>query len=258
MLREFFGTAPEDEPVAAVVRRAVDDMKARGATAIDVVVPNLTQQLTASSLLTQELKFDLRDYLRRSRGARIKSLEELLSSGLHTAQFQGFIEGANALADDYPASADYRARLAAREALGRAVLAVMDETQARRARVSDGAADRAARRRQSGRLQRRAVCADRISGDHGARRVHGRRIPGRRRTARPPLRGVHAVGPGIRLRERDTASPPAGRHASTRRHHARRRRPDHAFEPAPGSVTFEVGLPARGRRRRHGSTSRPR
>ena len=127
VLREFFGTAPEDEPVAAVVRQAVEDMKARGATAIDVVVPNFAQQLTASNLLSQELKFDLRAYLRRSRGARIKSLEELLSSGLHTAQFQGFVEGANALADDYPAGADYRARLAAREALGRAVLKVMDD-----------------------------------------------------------------------------------------------------------------------------------
>ena len=127
ILREFFGNAPEDEPVAALVRQAVEDMKARGATAIDVVVPNLAQQLMASSLLTQELKFDLRDYLRRSRGARIKSLEELLSSGLHTAQFQGFVEGANNFAEDYPSSADYRARLAAREALARAVLAVMDE-----------------------------------------------------------------------------------------------------------------------------------
>jgi amidase len=127
ILREFFGNALEDEPVAAVVRRAVEDMKARGATAIDVVVPNLAQQLTASSLLSQELKFDLRAYLRGSRGARIKSLEDLLSSGLHTAQFQGFVEGANALADDYPASVDYRARLAAREALGHAVLKVMED-----------------------------------------------------------------------------------------------------------------------------------
>ena len=127
VLREFFGNAPEDEPVAAVVRQTVEDMKARGATAIDVAVPNLAQQLMASNLLTQELKFDLRDYLRRSRGARIKSLEELLSSGLHTAQFQGFVEGANNFADDYPSSADYRARLAARDALARAVVAVMDE-----------------------------------------------------------------------------------------------------------------------------------
>jgi hypothetical protein len=83
----------------------------------------------ASSLLSQELRFDLREYFRRSRGAHVKSLEELLASGLHTAQFQAFVEGANALPEDYPTSAEYRARLEARESLGRAVLKVMEDNQ---------------------------------------------------------------------------------------------------------------------------------
>jgi len=126
VLTEFFGTAPEDQPVATVVRRAVDDMVGRGATAIEVTVPNLVALLTASNLLTQELKFDLRDYLQRPPAAAVGSLEALLRSGLHTAQFQGFIEGANALPDDYPAGDDYKQRLAAREALRRAVVEVMD------------------------------------------------------------------------------------------------------------------------------------
>ena len=42
------------------------------------------------------------------RRAAVTSLEALLASGLHTAQFQAFIEGANALPDDYPASDDYK------------------------------------------------------------------------------------------------------------------------------------------------------
>ena len=126
VLREMFGTAAEDGPVAAVVNKAVDDMKSRGATAIDIVVPNLQQALMASSLLSQELKFDLRDYLRRAPVARVTSLEELLASGLHTAQFQAFVEGANALSDDYPSSPDYRGRLTARQALARAVVETMD------------------------------------------------------------------------------------------------------------------------------------
>jgi Asp-tRNA(Asn)/Glu-tRNA(Gln) amidotransferase A subunit family amidase len=41
VLTEFFGTAPEDQPVAAVVRRAIDDMKGRGAIAVEVTVPGL-------------------------------------------------------------------------------------------------------------------------------------------------------------------------------------------------------------------------
>ncbi|HZI82029.1 MAG TPA: amidase family protein [Vicinamibacterales bacterium] len=126
VLAELFGAAPEDQPVAAVVRRAVADMTARGAIAVEVMVPNLGARLMASNLLTQELKFDLRDYLRRPPAAAVTSLDALLVSGLHTAQFQAFIEGANALPDDYPAGDDYRLRLAAREALRRAVVEVMD------------------------------------------------------------------------------------------------------------------------------------
>lgn len=126
VLRELFGNAPEDEEVAAVVRRAVDEMKMRGATAVDVTVPNLGQQLAASNLLTQELKFYLRDYLKSSPGAHVKSLEELLASGLHTAQFQAFVEGANALPENYLGGDDYKSRLAAREALRAAIVTLMD------------------------------------------------------------------------------------------------------------------------------------
>jgi Asp-tRNA(Asn)/Glu-tRNA(Gln) amidotransferase A subunit family amidase len=126
VLTEFFGTAPEDQPVAAVVRKAVDDMKARGATAVDVTVPNLATLLAASNLLVQELKFDLLEYFGRPPAAAVRSIEALLASGLHAAQLQGFLEGANALADDYPASDDYRKRLEARDTLRTAIVAAMD------------------------------------------------------------------------------------------------------------------------------------
>ena len=125
VLTELFGDAPEDEDVAAMVRRAVLDMTHRGATAVDVAVPNLAAQLMASNLLSQELKFYLGEYLKRS-GAPVKSVEELLASGLHTAQFAGFLEAANAEPDDYLTSDDYRRRLDARRSLGDAVRQVMD------------------------------------------------------------------------------------------------------------------------------------
>jgi amidase len=129
VLNEFFGSAPEDEEVGAVVRRAVDDMKAQGAIAIDVTIPNLSTQLSASNLLSQELKFYLGDYLKRSPGAPVHSVEELLASGLHSAQLQGFLEGANAQPDDYLSSADYKSRLAARATLASAVRTVMDDNR---------------------------------------------------------------------------------------------------------------------------------
>jgi len=126
VLTEFFGSAPEDQEVGAIVRTAIEDMKRQGASVLDVGVPNLAAQLAASSLLTQELKFYLGDYLKASAGAPVKSVEQLLASGLHTAQFQAFLEGANAVSDDYLTSGDYRDRLAARDSLARAVLEIMD------------------------------------------------------------------------------------------------------------------------------------
>ena len=129
VLGELFGTAPEDAEVAAIVGRAVDDMQTQGATAVPVAVPDLARQLMASNLLSQELKFYLGDYLRQAPGSAVKSVEELLASGLHTAQFQTFVEAANMQPDDYLSSDDYKARLTARAALADMVRRVMDDNR---------------------------------------------------------------------------------------------------------------------------------
>jgi Asp-tRNA(Asn)/Glu-tRNA(Gln) amidotransferase A subunit family amidase len=126
MLTEFFGTAPEDDEVGRVVRRALEEMKAGGATIVEVTVPNLSQQLMASNLLTQELKPYLGGYLRLS-GSTVRSVDELLGSGLHTFQLQGILEAANAMPDDYIGSNEHRRRLAARTALAAAVITAMDD-----------------------------------------------------------------------------------------------------------------------------------
>jgi Asp-tRNA(Asn)/Glu-tRNA(Gln) amidotransferase A subunit family amidase len=128
VLSEFFGMAPEDAEVAPIVRRAIEAMKGLKATAVDIVVPNLAAQLTASSLLTQELKFYLGDYLKKS-GAPVGSVEELLGSGLHVFQLQGILDIANAVPDDYLQGDDYKRRLTARSTLGQAILKVMDESR---------------------------------------------------------------------------------------------------------------------------------
>jgi Asp-tRNA(Asn)/Glu-tRNA(Gln) amidotransferase A subunit family amidase len=125
VLTEFFGTAPEDAEVAAVVRRAIDEMKALGATAIDVNVPELAKLVAAANLLTQELKFYLGSYLKNA-GAHATSVGDLLESGLHSSSLQGILDIAHGIADDYLSSDDYRARLAARDTLGKAVVAVME------------------------------------------------------------------------------------------------------------------------------------
>ena len=125
VLTEFFGTASEDGEVAAVVRRAIDEMKMLGATALDVAVPDLAKLVAAANLLTQELKFYLGAYLKNA-GGHASSVEDLLESGLHSTSLQGILDIANGTADDYLSGDDYQARLAARDTLGTAVVAMMD------------------------------------------------------------------------------------------------------------------------------------
>ena len=125
VLTEFFGNAPEDGEVAAVVRRAIEEMKTQGATAIDVEVPDLAKLVAAANLLTQELKFYLGDYLKNA-GGYASSVDELLESGLHSSSLQGILDIASAIPNDYLSSEDYKARLAARETLGSALTRVMD------------------------------------------------------------------------------------------------------------------------------------
>ena len=125
---DLFGTAPEDAEVGTVVRRAIDEMKAHGAVTVDVAIPNLALMLTASNLLTQEIKAYLGGYLKKS-GGPVASVEELLASGLHVAQLEGILNIANRTADDYLASDDYKRRLAARDTLGQAVTKVMDDNR---------------------------------------------------------------------------------------------------------------------------------
>jgi Asp-tRNA(Asn)/Glu-tRNA(Gln) amidotransferase A subunit family amidase len=128
VLTEYFGGAAEDMEVAAVVKRAIDEMKAHGATTVDVAIPNLAAMIAASNVFLQEIKASLGGYLKAS-GAAVASVEELLASGLHAAQLQGVLELANRTPDDYFESDEHRRRLAARETLGQAVLKVMNDSR---------------------------------------------------------------------------------------------------------------------------------
>ena len=65
VLRALFGTAPEDEEVGGIVRKALDALKAQGAELVDVAVPGLDDLLRESSVIGDEFKFDLADYLAR-------------------------------------------------------------------------------------------------------------------------------------------------------------------------------------------------
>ena len=125
VLRALFGTAPEDEEVAGIVRKAVDALKAQGAEVVDVAVPGLDDLLRESSVIGDEFKFDLADYLARQPNPPVKSLGEILERGLHHAQLDQTFRLRNT-----PETRDtehYRQALVKRRALRAAVLATLEE-----------------------------------------------------------------------------------------------------------------------------------
>lgn len=128
VLTELFGTGPEDDTVAAVVRGAVGEMAAAGATTVEVAVPNLAARVAAANLLTQELRVYLGEYLAAA-GGPAASIEDMLRLGLHTPGLRGILEAALKTPPDYLSSDDYRARLVARDTLRSAVVSAMDASR---------------------------------------------------------------------------------------------------------------------------------
>jgi Asp-tRNA(Asn)/Glu-tRNA(Gln) amidotransferase A subunit family amidase len=51
VLKQLFGTAPEDEEVASIVRASLDAMKKAGAELVDVTIPGLEEQMQGSSVI---------------------------------------------------------------------------------------------------------------------------------------------------------------------------------------------------------------
>jgi hypothetical protein len=132
VLQFFFGTETEDDEVGDIVRSALGDMRRLGAATVEITVPDLSAQLAASNLLAQELKFYLGDYFKAQSGSWVKSVEELVTSGLLSTTLVGFLSRvANIFAqpEDYLQSEDYKTRLAARKTLAANVMRVMDDNR---------------------------------------------------------------------------------------------------------------------------------
>lgn len=125
VLRTLFGTAPEDEEVAALVRKALDGMKAQGAEVVDIAVPGLDDLLRDSSVIADEFKFDLAAYLAKQPNAPVKSLAEIIDRGLHHDQLDAAFRLRNA--PEKKETEHYRQAFVKRRALRAAVLATLEE-----------------------------------------------------------------------------------------------------------------------------------
>ena len=120
----LLGDAPEDAPVAAVIRAALETMKAAGAEVVDVELADAVDLLAGVSVVPAEFKFQLADYL-RTPGTPVKSLREILDLGLyHEAVEPRYRMSESARGLDDP---DYLEALARRGPLRETVTRILDD-----------------------------------------------------------------------------------------------------------------------------------
>jgi amidase len=85
LLTDLLGSAPEDAEVAAVVRAAVNEMKAGGAETLAVTIPGLKDLLTdrfgGFLIIREDFKFDLDAYLASRPTAPVRTLSDVLATG---------------------------------------------------------------------------------------------------------------------------------------------------------------------------------
>jgi len=125
VLKQLFGTAPEDDEVGRIVRNAIDAIKKAGADTMDVNIPGLDEQMQGSSVINAEFKFDLADYLAGHRAPPVHSLTEILDSGRYHASLDANFKTRNR--PEQRDTDEYRRALVKRATVRQLVLAAMEE-----------------------------------------------------------------------------------------------------------------------------------
>ncbi|MBM3791768.1 MAG: CHRD domain-containing protein, partial [Acidobacteria bacterium] len=117
VLNGLFGDAPEDQEVGRIIRAAVSDMEKAGATAVDVLIPDLLRMLESSGVIDHEFKTDLSKYLARSPAAPVRSLGEILERGLYHSMLERTFRRRNSAptrdSEEYRKATDRRRELQA-------------------------------------------------------------------------------------------------------------------------------------------------
>ena len=172
VVRELFGTAPEDQEVTTIVNRALDLLKKAGAEITDVEIPGLNELLRDGSMINADFRFDLAEYLARDGHAPVQSLGEILDRGLYHTALEGTFRARNAV-EARETEQSRRAKIK-RVALRQAVEATLAEHRLDRADLSDAATASGAHRRRSAGQSVSAELALRASGAGPASGFHRR------------------------------------------------------------------------------------
>jgi Asp-tRNA(Asn)/Glu-tRNA(Gln) amidotransferase A subunit family amidase len=127
LLKNLFGTAPEDGEVNEIDRHALDAMKAAGAVVEDVTIPGLDEILRGSSVINSEFKFDLMDYLGRFPNAPVHSLGEIIDRGDYDKALENVLKLRNR--PESRETEEYRRARIKRAAALSLTLAAMDDAR---------------------------------------------------------------------------------------------------------------------------------
>lgn len=124
VLVRHFGTESDDQEGTRVVRAALDMIKARGASVVDVDFPGLDSMLNRAAVIDFELKYDLIDFLAGIPTAPVHSLAEILDRGEYDVSLDVALRRRER--SGTRDSDAYRAALAQRAVLRDAVIAFLD------------------------------------------------------------------------------------------------------------------------------------
>jgi Asp-tRNA(Asn)/Glu-tRNA(Gln) amidotransferase A subunit family amidase len=127
ILTSLFGTAPEDQEVAGLVRKAISTFSSQGIEVVDATVPNLDDLMQGTSVINAEFKFQLMDFLQQYQRAPVHSLAEILSSGRYDPAVEAVFKRAEAV--ESRDSEAYRASLDKRKKVREAVLLAMKDNR---------------------------------------------------------------------------------------------------------------------------------
>jgi amidase len=123
LLKAYLETSTPFGEVTTVIRRAVNVMAQNGAEIIELDIEGLDPLLTSSSVIDMEFGFDLERYLRHS-GAEVKTLDEILASGLYHVALDARYRRSVGLEEN---SQKYLDRLAKRSEIARLITGAMSE-----------------------------------------------------------------------------------------------------------------------------------
>ncbi|MEO8028411.1 MAG: amidase family protein [Bryobacteraceae bacterium] len=124
ILEPLFGDSSDDAEVIRIVRAGVEELKKQGATTVSVPMKELTEALNGSSVIGQEFKEDLAQYLAAYGNTTVHSLEEIVRGGLiHAALEPRFKLQLEMKGRD---SHEYKIALAKRIVLQQTVLKLME------------------------------------------------------------------------------------------------------------------------------------